>query len=767
MKEFNICCPSYLVEQIRSSFSSKDKLSFFTFEKLVEELSYKSDIKGLEYVYFKWANKNYSLSLRLVENAKSIIEEKPEVIVNQKIETLYKIRDDLVSKGLFKKDEISSYLIKKRKMLVYGYGELSNISAFLTSNKIDFEFKNTEMIKKVKKVYSFDELTEELVQSICSVCNLVESGVPCDQIVVVTKKDYQPLIASLGRQIGLELSYEDINISSTPFFNELIRLIKKSGSYDINQFTDIDDGYSGLVKGAVLGKIGLLPVGLDISFVIDYLVNWASLTNINSSKGVNLTSRLPQADEYKYVFITSFDKDYPSSKKDSDYLSDNEKMSVTYLWPSYISNALQKDSLFYKLNNYKELTLSFSKKHPVKGKIEPSDLTQDNSEFEIGKFELKDSKRPSIVDDQLVFSYLNYQNEAYGDTSDYFLALADNIKGTYPLFKTDNNGPHFDVAKMKLSYSFSSITDYENCPYKYMLKRLYRIDDNDPDSYVLDIGNLYHKVMEKYAEGEIVPFLKALDECKINLSSCSKEERFYLSKVYQKAVEFTSTLKDFQEVSGFNQIEGEVEFKNKFKDEYDINGKIDAIYSNDGEYIVVDYKTGKHGFDIDSVINGLDMQLPFYAYYLEKSKREEGKKFLGAFFLTTLSNDMIYSLNPFDKIFNGYPFIQKDGNNLFTQLVKDSKLTSKYFKGLRPKKYLYKDELFDCIEKNIDESIKGMNSGKYPVVRKQYVENDGAKITTLCANCPFKDCCFFDEKGGTFINLPKLKEDKEKEQEHE
>ena len=768
MKEFNICCPSYLVEEIRSSFSSKDKLSFFTFERLVEELSYKSDIEGTEYVYLKWADKNYSLAVRMIENSRSLRNIDAEMQhIPQKIRDLYQLRDDLISKGFFKKDEISLYLIKRRKMLVYGYREEKNIKDFLAVNSIDFEFKSVVTKNKLKKIYAFDELTEEIVQSICSICNLIQDGFPPDQIVLVTKKDYQSLAASLGKQVGLSLAYEDIGISSTPFFHRLIEYIRKSGSYQAVLFKDMDDGFSGLVKNAVLSKINLLPTELNVSFVLDYLLCWADQTKISSSDGVRLMSRLPDAEEFEHVFITSFDNEYPLSEKDSDYLSDNEKMSFTFLWPSFISNILEKERLFYRLNNYKELDLSFSYRHPVKGKIEPSELIADKSEFNLEHFEFTDQKRPSLSDDQLIFSYLNYRKESYGESSDYFLSLADNIKGTYSSFKTDNTGPHFDVSKMKLSYSFSSITDYENCPYRYMLKRLYRIDDSDTDSYNLDIGNLYHKVMEKYAEGSIISLPEALKECRIDFDSCSKEEQFYLSKVYRMAVGFTSTLRNFQQISGFDKIEGEVSFKNKFKDEYDINGKIDAIYSNDGEYIVVDYKTGRHDFDLNNVINGLDMQLPFYAYYLEKSRREGEKKFLGAFFLTTLSNDMIYSLNPSDKIFNGYPFIQKDGNNLFSQLIKNGEITSKFFKGLNPRKYIYKDELFSCIEKNITESIAGMNSGNYPVIRKQYVENDGAKITTLCADCPFKDCCFFDDRTGVFVNLPMIKDNKDKDQEQE
>ena len=180
----------------------------------------------------------------------------------------------------------------------------------------------------------------------------------------------------------------------------------------------------------------------------------------------------------------------------------------------------------------------------------------------------------------------------------------------------------YDFILNEITYSFSSVTTFENCPYGFKLA--YIDAESREDNYWGQRGSLMHEVLEKYYSNEL--------------------DFFELSEYYRKRYgdTITTTLPPFIKTDYFSE---DIKFLDNLyfdMDQYEIikvEEKQDLFLSNgtkatyiadlilkdltNNEIVIVDHKTANpfknKKLDKKKMI-GYEKQLNLYAFFVERTK---------------------------------------------------------------------------------------------------------------------------------------------------
>ncbi len=278
---------------------------------------------------------------------------------------------------------------------------------------------------------------------------------------------------------------------------------------------------------------------------------------------------------------------------------------------------------------------------------------------------------------------------------DYNLSLDHNT--SYELF-TD---------KGVIRGSVSSFERYSNCAYSYFLRTGLRI--KEPLDYELspkNLGTLIHNLSKIIIEDEINTHVFDI----IKSVVVENFEHIELFKYRPGELEIFIKFITYQLINSFKAyklIEDEGKFRpmaleDPFQDliieenevKIQINGFIDRIDEYNNNLIIKDYKTGKTKFKIEEFVYGLSLQLPTYAFAVEK---KYGKNVIGAYYLD-LANTIINE--------DGYKITVKDG------LERAQRSESIY------KDYRYNGINFECDEETLKtfvpnfKGVKGIRKTK-------------------------------------------------------
>jgi RecB family exonuclease len=190
-----------------------------------------------------------------------------------------------------------------------------------------------------------------------------------------------------------------------------------------------------------------------------------------------------------------------------------------------------------------------------------------------------------------------------------------------------------------LALSPSSLDQFTFCPYSFLFKRGFKVDDNNYKEIYLDhsiFGQVIHECFDqffKYVDGEFSKSL--LEEYKTEISQIiDKVFNRYLAKgdafippVWNYCREFTrSKLVEFINVEanqfpGYRLASTEKKYSSKIiETKIEMSGRIDRVSFKGDKTAIVDYK--KNNNWKQSEINSLmpaTFQIPFYIYLVEKS----------------------------------------------------------------------------------------------------------------------------------------------------
>lgn len=344
-----------------------------------------------------------------------------------------------------------------------------------------------------------------------------------------------------------------------------------------------------------------------------------------------------------------------------------------------------------------------------------------------------------------------------------------------------------------ISVSITRLEKFKECPFAYFLRYDLKLSDREEYNVgMLEIGNLYHKVMD-YIMKDIISgidvesnidnvieevFLKVLESKEFDVFKGKNSDKYLLEKARKVIKKNIENINKYLSTSNFKIRYSELAFSNKeMKDGFSpvcinidnestvfIEGKIDRIDTYIGEdkkaYCnIIDYKTGDKSINISKILKGIDFQLVVYilAVMINAENLELDKIVPSGLFYYKIHDDFIESDCKLEDVESEKSKMHKM-NGLVTDELKilknmDTNITNKYKSIYIPvsvKKdgtltkssaYLSKEGfgyLIDASKENIKRIANEIRGGEISIKPIKYDDYEG------CKYCEFKSICQID-----------------------
>ncbi len=486
--------------------------------------------------------------------------------------------------------------------------------------------------------------------------------------------------------------------------------------------------------------------------------------------------------ENDHVFILGLNtNEIPNVSKNDDFLTDTEK-EILELETSIDLSRMNKSNILDFINRSRHLTISYKELSDRK-ETYPSSIIDEINRPILNNEENKNDLHHSFKQDTITLKkhidlYKTY-HVYHPMINDYYGLLKEYIPKAY-----DNQFSPIDkeliskLLKNNETLSYSKLNTYFECPFKFLLKHMLKINKPNLDSMSLHIGNFFHDVLKDYnllSRDKDLLLLELKNRLNTYIlekqDTLTLEQQFYLNHNIDHLSEVIIWIKEIDQRSNFKvyQTEKRVELNIDATYIKKLVGKIDKIMTLDEankSIYIVDYKTGQADKSLDYIHKGLYAQLMFYLLFLKSTL--DSPTFVG-FFYQKIHNSVQKAEKEMDYLsilrkkwsLNGY---QSSESRLVTEIDPEYETykTLSHYKlknDLTPTKaswvYQHQDliQLIDDFEAYIKKTIDQIENGYYPVSPIQLDDQQLSKVA--CAYCEFKDICFVKSKD--FIHTTKQK----------
>ncbi len=767
-----VICPHMEAKRLVALKSKKApelNIKFLNKAELMEGVYFSFGLEAIDYVSIKYG---YSL-----ENAKEIISNSFNVSdISEKTKKVAEIRKDLANNHLLKTNLRFKYLFKDKEVMVLGYSEDDKeLKHALDLLDVKADFIKESQSKAERKVVSFENIDEEVLYVIERICDLIETGVDLNDIFIYKpEKEYIPLLRKYSNLYGLPIELPNENkLIDSPIYEKFVSLLNE---------LDVKDAYDLLANSGERDDNGALEALASIinrcAFSISDKTHFIKLLNY-SAKGTNLrqitydhsikicdSSFHSEGNEHIFVFNFSLGS-FPHVFLDNDFYSDKEKETL-YMNDSKIKSKIEKEALISFLNSNADIHLTRKKKLGNTVYFE-SLLVK---ELGYGK-EIKGTLPSSFHSTkaaEILVSKAKDELRLYNKDSEY-VDTFDNKEIGYRSYSHAFKKISSYKAKKELELSYTSINEFNKCPFEYYLKRVLKLNTFE-SNFFSNIGVLFHKVLEDSEKGNKEVNLSDYDEF-IKENFITEKDKFFVSILLPKALEVIKKNEEFEKQSKFNRAETEKSYKVELEPNVKLTGKIDKVlYDDEGKNLmVVDYKTSALKYNDSDASHGIDMQLPLYGYLLKENVPEY--RTVGLYIQNVLFDPLENVQNDKDSIpyiLNGITLSDVDiakridtkvGNekdeegNLIndSQFVRNISITSTGKLSTRGATVMDSGKLanrIDLTETLIKITLNEIKSGNFDIRPLSDNDNDSP-----CSFCGCKDICF--KKGQDSISSKEYK----------
>ena len=648
---------SILIIDNNIKFKVLDYINEHKILKSIKLMSFTELKKGLFFDYSNEAifhvmrkfNLDYDLARKYIMNL-YYLEDK--TYDNPKYKFLCEIKDFLNELKLLIKDPLFKSLLERKKVYVYGFDYIDSFNRYMLSMLNDVTILEQSCKNITHEAIEFNNIQDEILYVGERIAELISSGVSLDKIYIANVDDtYFFTMKRIFGGLGIPYYLK----SETCVYDTAI------GEYAINNFSN--NFYS------LLAKIKLKfdvennefnnKVYLKIKSILDtyYWVKDEDILDlfIEETKrariGVNhyrkeittteLLNNIFEDDEY--VFLINFNQgSIPKIKKDIDYLNDDIKPE--FLSKSYKYNRDIKVSLLNCISNVKNLTITY-KKNTVSGEILPSSLVESENISVIKGFMTISAY--SDLNNKIIFANKLDKLIKFNELDDTTIVLNNNYNIPYNeynhKYKTVNKDRLIGVIDGKLNFSYSNIEKYYECPFKFYLKSILKIDEYN-DTLDTLIGNAFHHTLEVSLRDDVEPSAVYDDYIKNVDMPLNNKDNFFISTLKEEILFIYDVIKKQYEHFNITRQEFEaskvLEVKHPFNTT--IKGFVDKIIYMDNKAFIIDYKTGGDKINSNLFEFGLNLQLPIYLYLLNELEADTSVQ--GIYLQHLLSQKKVFSL---------------------------------------------------------------------------------------------------------------------------
>lgn len=692
---------------------------------------------------------------------------------NEKLNYLVSIKNELDQNYLLSYDKLFSKILKRRKVIVYGYGLLDSFSKKILADSeiIPFENKDTKY-----DVYHFSNIKEEVEFVFQEICDLLKNGIDINKISLMNiDSEYLPFIKMMESFYDIKVDIDNSNnlmgtIIGKKFYELLLN--NKSINKIAEELKSFDNEKEYDTVISILNKYSDYNLTECIEEIKYELLNH-QVSNEKLDNVIRIKNVFDYVSNDEYVFLMNFNNSsIPKLKMDTDYITD-DICDLVGLDKTEVENERIKTNTLNYLSSIKNMIISYKDKSSF-SEFYPSNLL-DYMNYEIKEYErsmnysekankslyttyLDDYVKYGIKNNDIDLLYSNYDKNNYLEYDNSFTGInKDN------LIKYLNN---------ELTLSYSSIDNYYKCGFKYYLSNILKIDEFEETFYTI-IGSLFHYCLSKMNEDDFD--LEIVYNSYLQDKEFSNKEKFFLDKLKKDLVFIIETIKKHQFISGFTKMLYEQRIDIKLMDSPYVHfkGFVDKImYSEkDNETLVsiIDYKTGNTDITIKNLKFGLGMQLPVYLYLVNNSDILKNIKFTG-FYLQHILN---VNLNKSDKKtreemnYDNLKLLGYSTNNLNRLSIFDSTYeNSEMIRGLKltmngeiskVSSVLSDEEIDEVLKLTHEKIMDAMNNileGKF-MINPKILDNKNVS----CEYCKYKDICYHSEKDNVYLDSKEGEED--------
>lgn len=763
-----LICPSSKKKSITKEISKINPLLHLKLidkKELIDHIYFTYDINALVYLSDNFSYK-YELGQEILDNIIGINLE--NIKGNSKLEKIEQIYKQLKENSLLKYHPYFSYLFLNKKVYVYKYSKLDEeinqaiIKLGITPIYLD-DLYNKEYQHYVTK---YNTLEDEVIDLFVKIGELIKKGVSLKHIYLYNyPSEYQWLIEKYAHFHHLIIESKANNcLYDSPIYKTYLTLLSE---YDFEKaYQILNEKYNYDKYGATNKLVDVLTSVLTINktkqerlILLNFLAKRMNLRKPTYEQEIRICDSSSIITDDDYVFMIGFSLgDYPKIYKDTDFYLDQEK-EILGLNTSKKCTKIDEEALINFIKHTKNLSISYKERH-MKNIYYPSlligmlQMPIKGSEKSFMRYSLKSSKMEVVKAKDLLFNY-NIDTDiskSYSNEELEYRVFDHQFKG---LINYRNN----DFLKL----SYTSINQYNKCPFFYFVSRVLKIGEFE-ETFAIKLGNLYHHILEDsvYKDILLTDYQEEFDKLFI-----TSKERFFANTLLPQVLDVIRINRAFQEETKYNSVEAEKELSVKIDDNTILYGKIDKVMIDEEKkcLAIVDYKTNEFTFKKEKTKCGIDMQLPVYAYLLKENyqdfqntgmyiqnvcldkneiKKENKYRLSG---LTIRNLETMKRFEP--SLGNRYDEfgkqIKKSQYISRCSLIGDGKELSKA--GFVEKDLI--EELENIAKEQIILANKKIRKGEFLISPVKFIDERNSP----CSYCKFNDICFVKNEDIHLINL--------------
>ena len=733
------------------------QVKIMSFNDLKKGLMYDVDNQCIDAV-MKHFNINYGVARSYLNDTYYI--DKSD---NDKMNNLRNIRDYLDSNNLLIKDKLFKSLLKSKTALyVYGFDYITKFNHHL----LDMVREYTEVIIMEKdkfdykhEVYEFKTMEDEVSYVAEEISKLIDQGIPLNKIFIANYSDEY--------YFTFKRIFESYNI---PYFikNETSVYTTTVGQYFISILENNKElmlyklrkkfGDDNIVISKISSLLNTYYWCDDLVSSKDLIISELKNTKVPSKhkveeiKTVNLTDNIFSDDEY--VFLIGFNLGVvPKLKRDEDYLSDDIKPKVLETTSEY--NNMKKTVSAEVLKNIKNITITYKMANPFSSYY-PSFLID-------GDYLVKVKSKFSISNYSDDINRINYAKRIdslikFNENSEELSILNNSYKIDYNSY--DNKFTGVDNTTLlnnineKLNFSYSNISTYNECPFKFYLSNVLKLSKFETTSEQF-IGSLFHHVLEVCLDHPELDIDSVYDEyVKKEENIVFNNKDLFFINILRKEIHFVvNAIREQYKHSSHTDTwhEKRVEIDRDGRIKTKVKGFVDKLLVLNNSVIIVDYKTNNTEVNPDLFEFGLSLQLPIYLYLLKELDSNIEVAGMYMQHILDLKSEFDNTKDPLIEktkrlklsgiTINDIDLISKFDDSCeaseVIQGLRIVKKTGEFSKSKRILSYDDRNELLELVSTLIDNTIENVCDGNFDIRPIKITGHaDG------CNFCEYKDICF-------------------------
>ena len=730
-------------------------LKFYTFQDLKKNLFFDYDYKTIAFI-MEYYHVSVAVAKIYLENLYYL-----QDINHEKVQFLLHLKALLDEKHLLIYHDNFVNLFKNKKVLVYGYYELSKEQKIILSKlNTPYEIYQKEKKDYLPTIYEAKDEDEEVHFVLEEISKLIANNIPLQHIKIIASNEYNNI---LNRYFSLyQIPFN--KRSNHSFYSTMLAqdFLLHYDEYSIEEnvlhlsekYTNVNDLIN-IINRSVL----IEDKRLRKEFIIHDLKQ-AKLKGVLYDEAVLLADLNSVFDDDDYVFLLGFNvNEYPKIQKDVDYLSDEVKEQLG-IDTTTDCNAYEINSIVKQISHIKNLVITY-KLAGVKGKYYPSILV---GKFNVSVLPVKINVNHSY---SRKFSELKYASMLddlykYNSVHEHLGIYQNTLDIPYNTYNNQFTGVSKELIRKKLNHditlSYTNMEMYQECAFHYYVSKILHLDIFE-ETFKTIIGNVMHHILEVGLIRDIDIPTQIMKFVKDKGYVLNVKELFYLEKFSDDLKNILQVIREQAKHSKLHNYLFEQEFY-VYKDRDDMKvtfkGMIDKVmYTNihDKEVLaVVDYKTGNTNITLKDLDYGLHLQLPIYLYLLKKSERFHDA-FIAGFYIQKVlpKKENIQFKKDVKALLQDKLVLQgfTNSDEALMEMIDDEYQNSRIIKNLQFKKDgqisskskvisdAEMDEVILKIDAIIDEVVNHILNGDF-YINPKIVEGKNV----ACTYCKFRDLCY-------------------------